>query len=285
VTNIPERRAIAAITIGKRHRQELGDLAALAADIADKGLLQAIGITPDNELIFGLRRLVACRDHLSWTDIEVRVLDVRSIVETEHSENSFRQDFTPTEKVAILAAIRRQHGGDRRSIDQVGLGPLDDKSLPNIDKAAAIAGFGSRRTAERARLVVNKGIPALVEAMDKGELDIKNAAHIARLPEKRQQEFIRMSTNQRKDQLFRLERTAQTRKQFTNQSRKITIPWRPKQAGRLLIQNWPIYLIEELIVDLQRRLAELPPRHRPDAIDIAVERHSDGTSPRSDKLH
>jgi len=41
------------IVIGARHRKDLGDIAALAASIADVGLLHAIVVTPDNRLIAG----------------------------------------------------------------------------------------------------------------------------------------------------------------------------------------------------------------------------------------
>ena len=52
---------ISQIKIGKRHRKALGDLAALAASI-ESGLLQPIGVTPEMDLIWGYRRLLAYRD-------------------------------------------------------------------------------------------------------------------------------------------------------------------------------------------------------------------------------
>ena len=60
-----ERRAIDGIVIGERHRKDLGDLDALAASIGKLGLLQAIGVTKSNELVFGERRLRACADRRS----------------------------------------------------------------------------------------------------------------------------------------------------------------------------------------------------------------------------
>jgi ParB family chromosome partitioning protein len=47
----------------------MGDLSALAASIAEVGLLQPIGVSADGELVFGERRLRACRDLLGWTEI------------------------------------------------------------------------------------------------------------------------------------------------------------------------------------------------------------------------
>jgi hypothetical protein len=61
--------AISSITIGDRHRRDMGDLRALANSIAEVGLLQPIGMSPSGELVFGARRLRACRDILGWTEI------------------------------------------------------------------------------------------------------------------------------------------------------------------------------------------------------------------------
>ncbi|MCP4600497.1 MAG: ParB N-terminal domain-containing protein, partial [Proteobacteria bacterium] len=55
---------ISAISIGPRHRKDMGDLVKLACSIGTCGLLQPVGITKDNELVFGHRRLLACKDIL-----------------------------------------------------------------------------------------------------------------------------------------------------------------------------------------------------------------------------
>lgn len=51
--------ALSDITIGKRHRKELGDIAGLAASIEDVGLLQPIVIDRHRRLIAGYRRVRA----------------------------------------------------------------------------------------------------------------------------------------------------------------------------------------------------------------------------------
>jgi ParB family chromosome partitioning protein len=50
---------ITAIEIGHRFRRDLGDIDALAQNIADVGLLHPVVVTPNGELIAGLRRLRA----------------------------------------------------------------------------------------------------------------------------------------------------------------------------------------------------------------------------------
>ena len=87
---------------------------ALADNITEQGLLHAIGITENNELVFGQRRLLACRDILGWTDIEARVVNVTSLLEGEFSENEFRADWTVSERVAILRALDGGPRADRQ---------------------------------------------------------------------------------------------------------------------------------------------------------------------------
>jgi ParB-like chromosome segregation protein Spo0J len=62
-------RAINDIRVGKRHRRDLGDIAGLAQEIAEFGLLQTVVVTSDNKLIAGAPRLEACKA-LGWpTDL------------------------------------------------------------------------------------------------------------------------------------------------------------------------------------------------------------------------
>ena len=48
-----------AIRVGDHHRREMGDIAGLAASIAELGLLHPIVVRPDGKLIAGERRLLA----------------------------------------------------------------------------------------------------------------------------------------------------------------------------------------------------------------------------------
>lgn len=96
------------IVVGERHRAELDDLADLMASIESLGLLQPIGVTNTYRLVFGQRRLEACRQ-LGWTRIPVHVLGDRSdaveLLKAERDENTCRKDMTPSELVALGAAL------------------------------------------------------------------------------------------------------------------------------------------------------------------------------------
>ncbi|MBF0098766.1 MAG: ParB N-terminal domain-containing protein [Magnetococcales bacterium] len=193
ITTLP----ISSIIVGKRHRQDLGNIAHLADSIRDLGLLQPIGVSPDSSLVFGHRRLEACRS-LGWESVPVRIVDAPAIM-AEHDENEVRKDFTPSERVAIGRAIE-EFLGDRRRFNADG-GPKADGAIQENfpeskpgqqtrDIVAGKAGFGNAKTYQQAKSVVSQGTPELVEAMDRGDVSISAAATIAKLPPTEQQAVV-----------------------------------------------------------------------------------------------
>jgi ParB family chromosome partitioning protein len=94
-----DERHLSEITIGTRHRKDMGDIDALAASIRAVGLLHPIVIRPDGPLIAGARRLTAV-GRLDWTQVPVRIVDIDSLALGEAAENLERKDFTPSELVA-----------------------------------------------------------------------------------------------------------------------------------------------------------------------------------------
>jgi ParB-like chromosome segregation protein Spo0J len=112
-------RAIADIRVGKRFRRDLGDLSHMAENIGELGLLQAIGITADNELSFGQRRLEACK-LAGLSEVPVRLIDDDKKLAAQHAENRFRKALTPSEMVELAdflepleRAKARQRQGQR----------------------------------------------------------------------------------------------------------------------------------------------------------------------------
>ncbi len=90
---------ITTITVGERRREDLGDIAGLAASIKRYGLLHPIVVDDESALIAGERRLRAC-ESLEWNEIEVKRL--RDTTEAERreielEENLRRKDLTPYE--------------------------------------------------------------------------------------------------------------------------------------------------------------------------------------------
>jgi N6-adenosine-specific RNA methylase IME4 len=152
---------LASIRVGKRHRRDMGDIAGLARTMAELGLLQPIGIRPDNKLIWGERRLRAA-EMLGWTDIPVTVIDLKAVVRGEYVENTYHKPFTLSEAVAIKRALEplekeaakeRQREGGR--LGGKGSGKLPEASKGEAaDKAAKATGM-ARRTLEKAEAIVD----------------------------------------------------------------------------------------------------------------------------------
>ena len=189
---------IDSIVIGERARKEVGCLDPLERSLESVGQLQAIGITTDNVLVFGERRLRAAK-RIGWTEIEARIVDCDSLM-AERDENQIRKDFTPTESVAIAMAIQG------RMVGRVGNPSLKANSgnISGIERgdsrdiAARAAGLGSGKTLEAARRVIEHGTPELIEAMDARAVSIHGADKLAKLPAEEQREAVKAKREGRK---------------------------------------------------------------------------------------
>lgn len=138
-----ERVPIDTIRVGKRRREDLGDIAGLAANIERHGLIHPIIITDDAELIAGERRLRACQS-LGWEDVEVRrwrVLSEAERREIELAENLDRKDLTDFERARDLVTLADTAGeADRDELRSV----VERNSRGHPEKAGSL-----RRVAER----------------------------------------------------------------------------------------------------------------------------------------
>jgi hypothetical protein len=172
---------IDSIRVGQRHRRDMGDLTALAESIRQEGLLQPVGVTDRLELVFGERRLLACRDILKKKTVLARTVDVSSILAGEYHENEVRKDFTASERVAIARAIERRVGNrqGQRTDRLRGKIPEVAPGKRTREAAAEKAGFGNDKTYRQAAKVVESGTPRLVRAMDKGRVSIAAASILA----------------------------------------------------------------------------------------------------------
>ena len=189
-----ERRAIADIKVGLRHRTDMGDLDALSISISTEGLLQPIGILSDSTLVFGARRLMACKN-IGWTEIDVRIVNVSSIAMGEMTENELRKNFTPSERVAIFKTIETVGAGRPSAII---CSPGNKIPMLTVDDAAKRAGFANRGTAYRAIRVIDKGTSEVVQAMDAGQITITTAENIASHPKEEQGPLLARVTNERR---------------------------------------------------------------------------------------
>jgi hypothetical protein len=235
------------IYIGEsRYRKELGDLQELADSIKEFGLLQPIGITKERELVFGERRLRACR-LLGVERIPTRTVDIESIARGEHDENELRKDFTPSERVAIQRALGRKTQGARTDLGH-------QQNFVDVSGAAEIAGFNNKETSRQAGKVVDNGTPELVKAMDGGGISIDAAAQIAKQPAEQQRRLVAMPPKVRRQEVRRLRSIspqAQTKRET------IRIPCHPKKAAAMLIEVWNRDMLWQLRDALDEHLRAL----------------------------
>ena len=166
------------VIIGQRARKQIGWLDSLERSISKHGVLQPIGITPDNVLVFGERRLKAAIN-LGLESIPCRVIDVNpddpaTFLRMERDENNERRDFTPEEKMAIAAAIEAKLAG------RVGRPSEKVANLPHLEtgksRDIAAAAIGMSTTQYRqAKTVFNEADEATKEAVNNGEKSIHKA--------------------------------------------------------------------------------------------------------------
>lgn len=182
---------IDSIVVGERARKDTGEMDSLERSMSKLGQLQPIGITHDNVLVFGERRLRAAK-HIGWTEIEARIIDCDALL-AEHDENVIRKQFTVTEQIALAQVIQGQvagRAGGNRMPEHSGniSGKVDQGDSRDI--AARAAGLGSGKTLEAAQRVIERGTPELIEAMDRREISIHGADKLARQPAAKQREAV-----------------------------------------------------------------------------------------------
>lgn len=176
------------IIVQNRIRQNIGWLDSLERSIQQVGVLQPIGITADKHLIFGGRRLQACKN-IGLKTIPVRVFDIAAddpitALRMEREENEHRMDLTPSEKVEIAKRIEEAMDGRRGNptgANQYSSGNTQKIAENQIPKGesreiAAKAVDMNRETYRQAKAVVDSGDNELIRQMDTGEKSI-NAAY------------------------------------------------------------------------------------------------------------
>lgn len=134
------RLAIADIRVGKRLREDLGDLHDLAVSIDNRGLIHPIVVDGDNLLIAGHRRLKACKI-LGHEKIDTRSLGEltrEERVEIELEENTKRKNLTAFEaakvqhtEVEVARKVIEKEKAEEKAEPKVGKNGV---SVPPRDK-------------------------------------------------------------------------------------------------------------------------------------------------------
>ena len=100
---------ITKIQVRDRIRKDFGDIAELASDIEQNGLINPPVVNKEYVLLAGERRLRACT-LLGWEQIPVTMMDTRDAeheLNIEISENDCRKDFSKAERVDYMYRLMR----------------------------------------------------------------------------------------------------------------------------------------------------------------------------------
>lgn len=165
------------VIVAERVRQDMGDLAGLAASINAMGLLQPIGVTPDKRLVFGERRLRACSELLGWESVPCVVIDnlttALRLLQAEDQENRQREDLNVVEKVELarrLESILKPEAAARKAETQakpgekVGAQGCAVSAPPKNPDENAKKPSTSKRTREAVAEAVGMGKTTLAQA-------------------------------------------------------------------------------------------------------------------------
>lgn len=170
---------ISDIKPGERTRAGMGWLDDLERSIEQLGVLQPIGVTPNGELIFGGRRLQACKN-LGMEDIPARVININPedpahVLKMEQAENNVRKDFTPSEKVELARRIEEALAGRQGRPGKTCKNLQEKPEGKSRDLAASAVGWSGEQY-RQAKKVVESDDDDTKAAMDSGELSV-NAAY------------------------------------------------------------------------------------------------------------
>jgi ParB family chromosome partitioning protein len=182
-----DKITISRIKVGSRFRKDLGDLDTLAKSIQETGLLHPIVINQKDELIAGARRLEACKSRLGWTEIPITRIDLDNIAKGELDENTLREDFKFSERVAILREIERQRSNLERDDD-------NNKGKRSAEIAADYVDVSPAQLYKEKKLLQtiknNRELEYLVKEIDDENLTVHHATEIVKEAQERRKDKL-----------------------------------------------------------------------------------------------
>lgn len=152
-------------------RMFVEDFAALRDDIAAYGVREPVW-TWNKQLIDGRHRLLAC------TELGIKC-PTREFEGTEAELVPF---------VLSLNLRRRHLDASQRAMVAASIPPIGGPI--KIEQAAELMNVG-QRTVERAKKVIEHGVPELKAAVEKGEVSVAAAAEVAELPKREQRWLVK----------------------------------------------------------------------------------------------
>lgn len=166
------------IKVSDRIRKDFGGIEELAKDIEQNGLINPIVVTPDYQLIAGERRMRA-HQYLGRKEVVVRVMEISDFehqLRLEISENEHRKEFTFSERVEW--AKRLEDVERIKAKERMSAGKENSPEQPSgqvRDIVADQAGFGSGRTYDKAKFIMENATPEIIQQLDAGIISTHKA--------------------------------------------------------------------------------------------------------------
>ncbi|ETT30688.1 putative plasmid-partitioning protein [Paenibacillus sp. FSL R5-192] len=166
------------IKVSDRIRKDFGGIEELAQDIDQNGLINPILVTPDYQLIAGERRLRA-HQVLGRKEVVVRVMEISDFehqLRLEISENEHRKEFTFSERVEWakrLEDVERIKAKERMAAGKENVPEQPAGQVRDI--VADQAGFGSGRTYDKAKYIMENATPEIIQQLDEGIISTHKA--------------------------------------------------------------------------------------------------------------
>lgn len=158
--------------------------AALVADIRENGLREAI-VLHEGKVLDGRNRYRAC------TEIGIEPItkpwDQRGdALDYVVSKNLHRRHLDESQRSMVSARIANLKDGEKKRKNQGTPFGVPSVSQPDAAKMMNVG----HRSVQRAKTIIDKGIPELVAAVDMGKVSAWSAAEIAKEPEEKQREIV-----------------------------------------------------------------------------------------------
>ncbi|MGC5773657.1 ParB N-terminal domain-containing protein [Paenibacillus pabuli] len=166
------------IKVSDRIRKDFGGIEELAKDIDQNGLINPIVVTPDFQLIAGERRLRA-HQYLGRKEVVVRVMEISDFehqLRLEISENEHRKEFTFSERVEWAKRLEEVERIKAKERMAAGKENVPEQPAGQVrDIVADQAGFGSGRTYDKAKYIMENATPEIIQQLDEGIISTHKA--------------------------------------------------------------------------------------------------------------
>jgi ParB-like chromosome segregation protein Spo0J len=160
------------------------ELQSLAEDIKIKGQLLPI-TSYEGKILDGRNRYRACE--IAGVDPKIEEYTGDDPLGLIASLNDHRRHDSDNERAMVGARIANLKAHRPKLTTPMGV--VNDTPAISLERAAELSG-SSKRSIQRARPIVQSGIPELLDMAESGEVSIRAASEVAKLPEEEQRKAV-----------------------------------------------------------------------------------------------